>query len=521
MAESESVEPISTQLELVLKFCPEKTLEELQSGFSTITDETVAFLDDRTNGMQKAFHREYLGPLTAYQLWLAIKRKRFEFNEHGCTETNDQTRPAKSQSVLSRADRRSIFIPDLNRWAMMAIISTATINQSRALRDTFYRHLAFESFISASFSPNGLWNSSPTFQLAFDLPFYVLRRASPHNPPQDRRPRGDNDTLRKVTDLTFLQRPTGSETLILTDYLCEAQVSVLITGSDPQRWMAYCFIDTYFDPEERRESVDSYLDDLIIDEDSHSSYDPDPFTTGENDANYPMSTPREYFLVVLDSRLRHVKDEWCVLTRGMSEMIKTCINTCPIAIFNPQSSNLDIRLAFVQSCAWAVKARKLLSQLIKTLKATIKQLETFQADRKFSTITGPAAGCVRTILANTEQLGIDLQNLECLSQDCQDYIATITLYVDVETSSQVIKARYRQAVNFILLFIFTPIVLAASVLYRVYKNMPLPLTYDSALLLSLVMIFMVSIWLSVGIMRNWERIKSVSGIRVFKREVRG
>lgn len=31
---------------------------------------------------------------------------------------------------------------------MMAIVSTATIDQSRALRDTFYRHLAFKAFIS-------------------------------------------------------------------------------------------------------------------------------------------------------------------------------------------------------------------------------------------------------------------------------------------------------------------------------------------------------------------------------------
>lgn len=102
------------------------------------------------------------------------------------------------------------------------------------------------------------------------------------------------------------------------------------------------------------------------------------------------------------------------------------INTCSITISNPQSSNLDTRLALDQSCASAVKAQKLLSQLIQTLEATIKELKTFQADGKFSTIKRPAAGPVQTILANTEQLRIDLQNLECLSQDCQDYIATVS-----------------------------------------------------------------------------------------------
>lgn len=75
MTESEAMERISTQVELVLSFCPEKTLEELQSGFSTVTEETVALLDDRTNDVQKVFSREYLGPLTAYQLWLELRKK--------------------------------------------------------------------------------------------------------------------------------------------------------------------------------------------------------------------------------------------------------------------------------------------------------------------------------------------------------------------------------------------------------------------------------------------------------------
>lgn len=125
--------------------------------------------------------------------------------------------------------------------------------------------------------------------------------------------------------MTFLQRPTGSTPLVQIDYLCEAQVSVLITGSDPWRWVAYCFVDTYFDSEERKESVDSYNGEIEIVKDSHATWQPDPLIIGEYDANYPVSTPREYFLVVLDSRLRHVKDEWRVLMRRMSEMIETYV----------------------------------------------------------------------------------------------------------------------------------------------------------------------------------------------------
>lgn len=75
MTESEEVKRISPQVELVLNFCPEKTLEELQSGFSAVTEETVTLLYDRTNDVQKPFSREHQGPLTAHQLWLAFKKK--------------------------------------------------------------------------------------------------------------------------------------------------------------------------------------------------------------------------------------------------------------------------------------------------------------------------------------------------------------------------------------------------------------------------------------------------------------
>lgn len=507
MTEPKAMERISPQVAIVLNFCPEETLEELQSGFSAVTEETVALLYDRTNDVQKAFGREYLGPLTAHQLWLALSKKRFELDEHQFAETNDQTRLEKSQSAILRADRRSIFITDINRWAMMAIMSTATIEQSKALRDTFYRYLAFKSFIGTSIAPNGLSNSFPTFQLAFDLPFYVLRQAPHNKAPQDRRLRAGNDTLRKVTDLTFLQRPTGSTPLVQIDYLCEAQVSVLITGSYPWRWVAYCFVDTYFDSEERKESVDSYNGEIEIAKDSHATWQTDPLIIGEYDANYPVSTPREYFLVVLDSRLRHVKDEWRVLMRRMSEMIETYVDT-----YRPNrlSFNLDNRLALGQFRVWEVKTGELLRRLSHNLTSTINQLERFQADQKFSTITGPAAGCVPTILANTEQLRIDLKRLEFLRADCDRYIEALTLDLSYEVERRLV---FTPAMTSFTLFILSPIAFAAGVSSMGYKNMPVSLTS----FLSLVMIFMVLVWLAVGIMLNWERIRSISNIRVFRR----
>lgn len=86
--------------------------------------------------------------------------------------------------------------------------------------------------------------------------------------------------------------------------------------------MAYCFVDTYFEHESRRESAEAYHDETVFDEDDASvAFRPDPFTIGEMEASCPILTPREYFLVVLESRLRHVKDEWHVLVTRLRHMI--------------------------------------------------------------------------------------------------------------------------------------------------------------------------------------------------------
>lgn len=87
--------------------------------------------------------------------------------------------------------------------------------------------------------------------------------------------------------------------------------------------MAYCFVDTYFEHEDRRESAESYHDNRLVDEDDDTSVicQPDPFTSGEQDAAYPILNPREYFLVVLESRLRHIKYEWRILVTKLRQII--------------------------------------------------------------------------------------------------------------------------------------------------------------------------------------------------------
>ncbi|KAH8734313.1 hypothetical protein BGZ61DRAFT_559927 [Ilyonectria robusta] len=506
MIESGAANRVMPQVELVAAFCPDIVLEELKSGCLNATSTPVSLLDDRTNDGVCALPRDYLGPLTAHQLYVELAKKRFHCNDDFPQRSRSQQ---TAQSPQRNADRRLIFITDLNRWALMAIISTASINQARALRDSLYRHLAFESFIGAVPPPNGY----ATFQLAFDLPFFVLRTAPRHRPPQDPRGVGENSTLRKVTDLSFLlRRPMKSDPLTEIDFLCQAQVSVLITGPDPWRWVAYCFADTYFEHETRRDSAESYDDDMVFDEDDGSVLcQPDPFTLGEQDASRPILTPREYFVVVLESRLRHARDEWHVLVTKLRRMIDEYIETCPIMTADTTSPSADDPAAVRRSRDWAVKTKKLLRQLTQNLTATINQLESFKTDETFTTVTGPRSRYIPVILANIKQLGKFLQDLEFLGHDCDGYTAGLSFYLSHEgnrdAKAQARAANSGQMMAFVMLFIFTPIALAAAVLSMQEKAIPPPFRPNSSSFVILVLVFMVLVWSAIGALMNWERIR--------------
>lgn len=81
----------------------------------------------------------------------------------------------------------------------------------------------------------------------------------------------------------------------------------MITGYDVWRWVGYCFVDTYFDDGgPARESVQDYHDDAQGEE----GFLMDPFTWGTQDANIGFRDPREYFLVVVQSRLSQITREW-------------------------------------------------------------------------------------------------------------------------------------------------------------------------------------------------------------------
>jgi hypothetical protein len=98
------------------------------------------------------------------------------------------------------------------------------------------------------------------------------------------------------------------------DYLCEAQVSVLIATIDDSVWTGYCFVDTYYQPQGERQCVDNYYEDGM---------QTDPFTQGE--ANEPIISPTEYFLASLYCQLKVFRDEWMNTAYNFKQQVKSYV----------------------------------------------------------------------------------------------------------------------------------------------------------------------------------------------------
>ena len=102
-------------------------------------------------------------------------------------------------------------------------------------------------------------------------------------------------------------------------FIYEAQTSCVVAGSDVSRWVGYCFVESYFDVnEEARETVMAYLDDSNTEEGVLM----DPCTFGRIRVEDNIKDPREWFLVVFQSRLNQIKGEWRQVVRNVDQSVR-------------------------------------------------------------------------------------------------------------------------------------------------------------------------------------------------------
>jgi hypothetical protein len=156
-----------------------------------------------------------------------------------------------------------------------------------------------------------------TFRLEFQVPYFALRTSTcTTTGPQ-------TGIAREVTDLAFL---LNDNTAVDTKSphairIHEAMTSVVICGSDDSNWIAYAFVDTQFDGVS--------VDDEEVD--GGVEYNEDPIASDrkgpEVEADNPIWNPREYFLRIIDLRMkRQILEEWRyivgIVERGVKERVR-------------------------------------------------------------------------------------------------------------------------------------------------------------------------------------------------------
>jgi len=81
---------------------------------------------------------------------------------HDRTAANDTTHSPGNQAFEPDADRRLIFVTDLDSSIIDALISTASTHQASALRDTLAKHIALEPFIDVRIHVGSCITLSPS-----------------------------------------------------------------------------------------------------------------------------------------------------------------------------------------------------------------------------------------------------------------------------------------------------------------------------------------------------------------------
>ncbi|KAF4632047.1 hypothetical protein G7Y89_g6081 [Cudoniella acicularis] len=302
------------QVDEVASFCE-------TSPRNALNPKSVALLDDRNDGGikfdKKGHYRPNLGPLTLQEFYEKLSKRRFRVDSDQTTTTN------AFEDEENDAERRLVFIPDLDSLTIKAIITTAPLTQASPLRDLLYKHLTGKTSIGVTIPSQ-------------KLPFLS----------------GPMDTVKPIDE----------------DYcLYEAQISITVTGIDHWVWTAYGFVDNYFGSTETADSYYKLKGKL--------RGRADPISAGHLNGDEPIWTPREYFLTVVQIRIEKVLREWNLIVYTIENKIKWSRDNheFPLAYNDPKTTAKVLDFS-----VWNTRMVALLSKLISGLSKTVRAWERFR-----------------------------------------------------------------------------------------------------------------------------------------------
>ncbi|KFY74283.1 hypothetical protein V499_05679 [Pseudogymnoascus sp. VKM F-103] len=432
----------------VAKFC-----EGGSDGPFRAREKHVAILDERniagTIIDKGGYCRTNLEPLTLEQLFDKLSRKRLRVE-------SDSTNAFDDEEI--DAERRIVFISDLDSFTIQAIIKTASRTQAPALRDLFHKYLTRKTSIGVTIS-----NGFPVFTLELHMPYYVLGKSKTAS--RDARRKSDGSPLRQSRKLDFLSRSLdaskGSNPTDQHYWLHEAQISIVVTGVNNWVWTAYGFVDTYFGSKGTVEDYDKLKG-------RHWERE-DPLAAGRLNGGEPIWTPREYFLRVAQSRIREVLKEWNRIVRTVTEEVEGSRD-----LVYSSSKITAQKLEFLERRNSQMAA--LSTQLIGGLSETIQAWEGFRTTEanyflfdEVSTAEPSLEASLNAIDKEFSKLMPGLRKLEQLKKELCDRREGLNAYLSLDGRA---AARQLQDLT-VLAIVFSPL-LITSALFSATGVLPSP-----------------------------------------------
>lgn len=125
----------------------------------------------------------------------------------------------------------------------------------------------------------------------------------------------EGNRLRKSCKLPSMQMPGASKSSTKLDgWICESQVSGLVSVVDTDGWTGYLFEDTYYKSRESSQDSDVFCS-------KPGFYFPDALTAEDLDSTRFLE-PRQYFLRVFQIRIDQAFREWRALVVVLERTVK-------------------------------------------------------------------------------------------------------------------------------------------------------------------------------------------------------
>ncbi|KAJ8113691.1 hypothetical protein OPT61_g4239 [Boeremia exigua] len=375
----------SWDISVLRKFC------RIQTAFkSDFWRRSRAKLDGRSCSTK--LQREYPDWLTPAELQHHLSVERFDNAEHPDTDV----------------DRQLVYIYRLCPQYISGLMSAVYSHQQSALRDTIWQHISREASIRVKIPTNGF----KTYLLEFHMPFLTFRCATNSAAAPTRDAVGSDDETESIAIVLHCEEHERPCKFVVR----ESNVSIALCGWDRQKWTCWTFSNTLSDPTARNEEEPEEID---MQED-YIATDGNGLTDGiVVDAAKPILDAREYWLCVVDIRMRIIYSEWEWVIKNADARVKDWKRKNPL-LFHANAPGNQQREKAEELLLGMLQNKELLRLLSDKLAMTLQACTRFERDKYyFMDIENERVHSTLDSLHETFEALADLQNtLARLEQEC-------------------------------------------------------------------------------------------------------